>query len=82
MLHQERGFHAKLGSLLDGERLVLEVIDGTGRGEVDGDVGTAFDFEGEGFDDTFARVAGVGDGSAAAEAERGFPAVEGFVVCV
>lgn len=68
MLHLERRLHPKLGTLLDSERFIFELIDGTGRGEVNGDIGTAFDFQGEGFDDAFARVAGVGDGGAAAEA--------------
>lgn len=59
MLHHEPGLDAEHCALLDGEGFVLEVVDSARCGEVDGDVRATFDFEGEGFDDAFARVVGV-----------------------
>ena len=83
MLHYEIRFHAEFSSFLDGERGLFEIFEGTGAGQVDGDVGSAFDFEGERFDDAAALVFGVdGDGGGGGDAEGGFPAVEGFVVLV
>lgn len=83
MLHYEVCFHAEFSSFLDGERGLFQVLEGTGAGQVDGDVWSAFDFEGERFDDAAALVFGVdGDGRGGGDAEGGFPAVEGFVVLV
>ena len=83
VLHNEIGLHAELGPFLDGEGFGLQGLDGARGGQVDGDVGTGFDFEGEGFDDAAALVFGVhGDGRGGGNAERGFPAVEGVVVLV
>ena len=63
MLHDEVGLHAELGSFFDGEGLVFERFDGPWGGQIDGDVRTAFDFEGEGSDDAATLVFGVhGDG--------------------
>lgn len=59
MLHNEVCLHAELGSFLDGERFRFERFDGTWGGQIDGDVGAAFDFEGEGFDDAATLVFGV-----------------------
>lgn len=83
MLHDKVRLHAELCPLLDGEGFRLERLDGTGGGQVDGDVGAAIDFEGEGSDDAAALVFGVDvDGGGGGDAEGGFPAVEGFVVLV
>lgn len=83
MLHHKFRLHAKFGSFLDREGFALELIDRAGFGQVDGDVGTVFDFEGERFDDAAALVFGVdGDGGGGGDAEGGFPTVKGFVVCV
>lgn len=69
MLHLELRLHAELGALFDHKRLVLERVDGTGRLEVDDNVRAAFDLEAEREDDAFARVTGVGEVFAGAEAE-------------
>ena len=59
MLHHEVGLHAEFGSFLDGERGLFEIFDGVGAGQVDGDIGAAFDFERERFDDAAALIFGV-----------------------
>lgn len=82
MLDLELRLHAELRALLDSERLVLELLERAGRLEVDDDVGAAFDFEAEREDDALARVVGVAEGLAAAEAERLFPLAEGLVILV
>lgn len=83
MLYHEIRLHTEFGAFLDGERGLLEIFDGVGAGQVNGDVGAAFDFEGERFDDAAALVFGVDvDGWGRGDAEGGFPAVEGFVVLV
>lgn len=83
MLYDEIGLHAELGPLLDGEGFRLERLDGTGSGQVDGDVGAAFDLESERLDDAATVILGVyEDGRGRGNAEGGFPAVEGFVVLV
>lgn len=51
MLHPESSLHAELRALFDGEGLRLQRLNGAGGGQVDGDVGAAFDFEGQGADD-------------------------------
>lgn len=82
MVHLEDNLDPERSALLDGERLILETLESAGGGEVDEDIGAAFDFQGEGLDDAFAGVVGVADGFAAVQAQGGFPAVEGFVVLV
>ena len=83
MLHDEVGLHAELGSFLDGEGFRFERLDGAGGGQVDGDVGAAFDLERERLDDAATVILGVyEDGRGGGNAEGGFPAVEGFVVLV
>ena len=59
MLHDEVGLHAEFGSLLDGEGFRFERLDGTGSGQIDGDVGAAFDLEGERLDDAATVILGV-----------------------
>lgn len=82
MLDLELHLHTELGALLDGEGLALELLDGAGRLEVDDYVGAAFDLEAERLDDAFARVGGVGERLASAEAERLFPLAERLVILV
>lgn len=44
MVHGEAGFHAELSAFFDGEGVVLQIFQGTGFGQVDDDIGSAFDF--------------------------------------
>jgi hypothetical protein len=82
VLDTETGFHAESGALFDGEWLLVEGVQGALLRQVDHDVGATFDFQAQGQKDHFARVVGVRDGVAAAEAEGLFPLAEGFVVLV
>ena len=82
MLDTEAGLHAEGGALLDGEGLLVEGVEGALLGEVDDDVRAALDLEPKGEQDDFARVVGVRDGVAAAQAEGLFPLAEGLVVLV
>ena len=82
MLHLEARLHAEGGALLDGEGVLVEVLERAGFGQVDDDVLAALDFEAEREDDDFARVAGVAEVVARAEAEGFLPFAEGFVVGV
>lgn len=82
MLDAEASLHAEGSALLDGERLLVERLEGAGLSQVDDDVGSAFDFKTQREQDDLARVIGVGDGVAAAEAERLFPLAEGLVILV
>lgn len=59
VLHDEVGLHAELGAFLDGEGFRFQSFDGTRGGQINGDVGTAFDFEGERFNDAAALVFGI-----------------------
>lgn len=72
----------ELGAFLDGERLVLERLEGVAAGEVQRDVGSAWCLNGQGFDDAFARVVGVANRFAGVKAQRSLPSVEGLVVLV
>ena len=69
------------GTLLDGEGLVLEVIHSPGGGQVDHDIGTVLDNQGQGLDHTLGIV-GLADGVARVQAQRGLPAVQSFIVLV
>ena len=72
-----------MSAFFDGEGFRLEGFDGAGSGQVDGDVRSTFDFEGEGSDDAASLIFGVDcDGGGGGDAEGGFPAVEGFVILV
>ena len=82
MLDAEAGLHAEASTLLDGEGLLVERLQGTGLGEINDDVGSAFDFETKGEQDHFARIVGVRDGVAAAEAKRLLPLAERLIVLV
>ena len=46
MLHDEVCLHAEFGPLLDGEGFRFQRFDGAWGGQIDGDIGTALDFEG------------------------------------
>lgn len=83
MLHHKFGLHAEACALLDGEGLALELLDGAGRGQVDGDVGATIDFETERLDYAATLVGGVdGDAWRVGDAERSLPAFEGFIVLI
>lgn len=82
VLDAETGLHAESRALLDGERLLVEGLEGAGLGQVDNDVRSALDFETQREQDDFTRVVGVGDGLAAAETEGLFPLAEGLIVLV
>lgn len=83
MLHHKGRLHAEMGAFFDGEGFRLEGFDGAGSGQVDGDVRSTFDFEGERFDHAASLISGVDcDGWGGGDAQGGFPAVEGFVVFV
>lgn len=82
VLHLELGLHGELGTLLDGEGLLLEVLQRPGRRQVDHDGLPAGRLHGERVDDAHARVVGVGQVVAAAEAEGLLVALEGLVVLV
>ena len=68
MLDLEPRLHPELGAFLDSEGLLVQLLQGAGRAEVDDDVAAAGDFEAQGEDDDFAWVAGVGDAFAGAQA--------------
>ena len=82
VLDLELCLHAECSTLLDGERLLLEGLEGARRLEVDDDVGAALNFETERVDDAFAGVVGVRDVLALAETKGSFPLVECLVVLV
>jgi hypothetical protein len=82
VLNLELYFHAVLGTLLDHEWLRLELVDSAGGSEVNDHVWASVDFDCEREDDAFARIAGVGDVFALAEAERCLPLLERFIVLV
>lgn len=82
VMHLKNSFCAELGSFLDRERLVLQLIQGVRPGEVDGDVGSSRRFDGQRFDDAFPRVFRIADRVASIQPEGGLPFVEGFIVLV
>lgn len=82
MLDAEAGLHAEGGALLDGERVLVEVLEAAGLGQVDDDVGAALDLQPEREDDDFAGVGRVAEGGAGADAQGLLPFAEGFVVLV
>lgn len=65
MVHLEDHLDPERSALLNSEWLIFEAVESPGGGEVDEDVGAAFNFQGEGLDDAFAGVVGVTDGFAA-----------------
>jgi hypothetical protein len=83
VLDTEGRLHAEGGPLLDIEGLGLQRFQRAGLGQIHFYVWPAFHLEGEGGDDTLAGVAGVDlQRGAGGQAERGFPAIEGFIVLV
>ena len=83
MLNHKVRLHAETSPFLNSKRLVLESFDGARGSQVDNDVGTAFDFEGEGFDDAFALVVGIHCyGWGRREAEGGLPAIERLIFLI
>ena len=82
MLDLEPRLHSERGTLLDGERVLAQILQRAGLAGVDDDVLSALDLQAEGVDDDFARVVGVGEVVSGPETERGFPFFERFVVGV
>lgn len=82
MLHLEPRLHAERRAFLDGEGVLVEVLEAAALGEVDDYVWSAFDFEAQAEDDAFPRVVGVRDAVARADAEGLLPFSEGLVVLV
>lgn len=82
MVDLEGHLDAEVGSLLDLKGLVLQLVNCALSGDIDHNVGTTFDLEGEGLDDACSGVFGVANRFAGVEAEGGFPAVEGFIMLV
>ena len=83
MLDYERGLHAKVSAFFDAERLAFQLLDGAGCGQVDDDIGPALDFEPERFNDATALVRWVhGKTWRVGDAQRGFPAIQGFIVLI
>lgn len=82
MVHLELALDAEGRSLLDRKWLVLECLEGAGRGQLNHHVGAALDLQGQGPDDAFSGVVGITDRFAGVEAEGGLPAVQGFVILV
>lgn len=81
MVDLEDNLDVELGTLLDGEGLVLEAVDGAGGGQVDHDVGTTLGDQGERLDDALG-VVGQADRLTGVQAQGGLPAVHGFIVLV
>lgn len=75
----EDDLDVELGTLLDSEWLFLEGVDGTGGGQIDGDVGAAVDDERERLDDTIG-VAGLANGLACVQTQGGLPTDHGLIV--
>ena len=82
VLDLELRLHAKLGTLLDGKGLLLELLKRTRSTQVDDDVVAAFYLETKGEDDAFARIVGVGDVLALSKTKGGLPLLERLVVLV
>ncbi len=66
---------AEVGTLLDPEGLVLQLVNCALGRDIDHDVGATFDLKGEGLDDACSGVLGVANRLAGVETEGGFPAV-------
>lgn len=82
VVHLEHDLDAERGALLDGERLVLEVVERAGRRQLNHHVRPSLDFQSQTLDDAFPRVIGVTDGGAGGQAQRGLPSVQSFVVLI
>jgi hypothetical protein len=77
----EDNLDVELGTLLDGEGLVLEAVHSTGGRQLDHDVGAAIGDQGQRFDDALG-VVGLADGFTGVQTQGGLPAVHGFIVLV
>lgn len=82
MLDAKAGLHPERRALLDGEGVLVEVLEGAGFGQVDDDVAAALHLQPQREDDDFAWVLGIGEVLARAQAEGLFPFAEGVVVGV
>jgi hypothetical protein len=77
----ENNLDVELGTLLDGEGLVLEAVHSTGGRQLDHDVGAALGDQGQRLDDALG-VVGLADGFTGVQTQRGLPAVQGFIILV
>ena len=59
MLHDESCLHSKLSPFLDGEWFRFEGFNRARSSQVDGDIGTVFDFQGKRLDDAAPLVFGI-----------------------
>ena len=64
LLDDELGLHLILATFFDSERFLLERFEGPSSGEIDCDIGSAFNLEGERLDDAEAGVIGIRNGVA------------------
>jgi hypothetical protein len=78
----EDDFGVETGAFLDGEWAVFQLGEGSGGGQLDGDVGTPWGLEGQGVDDALSRVVGVADRLASVETQRGLPSIEGLIILI
>lgn len=77
----ENDLDVELGTLLDGEGLVLEAVDGLGARQLDHDVGATLGDQGQRLDHALG-VVGLTDRVTGIQAQGGLPAVHGFIVLV
>ena len=83
MLNLEDRLHAERGAFFDLEWLLLQLLDGTGSGKVNGEVFAVRDLEGEGEDNTASLIGRVNrEGGRVGEAERCFPPIKGLIFLV
>jgi len=80
VLDLESSDHGELGTLLDLEGLILEGELAAGLGQIDSDGIAAGALHGQGEDDAYSRIVGIGEVLAATETERFLVFLEGFVV--
>ena len=59
MLDHKVGLHPEFGGFLNTERLAFQRLEASRCGEINGDVRSAFSFQGKSFDDTAALILGV-----------------------
>ena len=82
MLNLENSLDSESGSLLNCKWLILERLQSSGSRKVNDNIVTTLHFQSEGLDDALSGIVGVADRVAGVQSQRGFPAVEGFVVLV
>lgn len=81
MVDLENHLDMELGSFLNGEWLVLELLDSLGRRQLDLHIVAALDPQGKGLNETLG-VAGLSNGVASVQTQGGFPADHGLIILV